>query len=170
MSDIKKDRDELVELFGVHFEASYNLPPLGARVLGTLIVDCKEGVTFEGLVEKLSASKSSVSTNLNLLLKMGKITYYTLPGDRKKYFKPSPFSERLEGYVKMVDREKEIVNKMLEYREKTSSCPIERFDMEHVMAYKDHLLEIEQLLTKTIEKFKGIEKDRQFNSYKNNHQ
>lgn len=170
MSDIMKDREELVELFGIHFENHHHLPPLGARILGTLIIDCKEGLTFEGLVEKLCASKSSISTNLNLLLKMGKITYYTIPGDRKKYFKPSPFSERLEGYVKMVENEKKIVDKMVAYREKTSSCAIERYHMEHVKAYKEHLLEIDQLLCKTIEKFKRIEKERadQFNSNINN--
>ena len=165
MSEFKRDREELVELFGVHFENHHHLPPLGARILGTLIVDCKEGVTFDTLVEKLGASKSSVSTNLNLLFKIGKITYYTLPGDRKKYFKPSPFSERLEGYIKAVEYEKNIVDKMVEYREKTSSCPIERYHMEHVKIYKEHLLEIEGLLNKTIEKFKAIEKERldQFN-------
>ncbi|QEE48902.1 hypothetical protein FUA48_04715 [Flavobacterium alkalisoli] len=170
MSDLSKDRDELVELFGIHFETHYNLPPLAGRIMGTLIVDCKQAMTFEALVEKLSASKSSISTNLNLLLKMGKIRYYTLPGDRKKYFKPAPFSERLESYVKMVEQEKILVDKMLSYRERTASCPLERFDLTHVQAYKDHVLEIGNLLEKTIEQFKQIEKERidQFNSNINN--
>lgn len=166
MSNLSKDRDELVELFGIHFETNYNLPPLAGRILGTLIVDSKQGVTFDTLVEKLSASKSSISTNLNLLLKMGKIVYYTLSGDRKKYFRPAPLSERLEGYVKMVGQEKVLVEKMLKYREATASCPFERFDLMHLQAYKEHVLEIESLFQKTIQQFKEIEKNRldQFNS------
>lgn len=166
MSELSKDRDELVELFGIHFETHYNLPPLAGRIMGTLIVDCKKAMTFDALVEKLAASKSSISTNLNLLLKMGKIRYFTIPGDRKKYYKPAPFSERLEGYVKMVEEEKKLVEKMLVYREKTASCPLERFDLAHVKAYKEHVWEIGNLLERTIEQFKQIEKDRldQFNS------
>ena len=159
MSAIQKEKEELIEMFGVHFETIYNIPPLAARILGTLIIDCKEGITFEGLVERMGASKSSVSTNVNLLLKMGKIQYYTLPGDRKKYFKPSPFSERLESYLKMVEYEKKLVEKVLIYREKTAACQIERFELMHTQAYKEHILEIEKLLEKTINKFRRIEEN-----------
>jgi len=155
----KKEKEELIEMFGIHFENNHNLPPLGARILATLILDgCRSGITFEDLVERLGASKSSISTNLNLLLKIGKINYYTLPGDRKKYFKPSPFSERLNGYMRMLAFEKEIIDRMVEYRQKTASCREEEINLENVKAYKDHVVEVEQLLAKTIEKFKEIEK------------
>lgn len=159
MSDIKKEKEELVEMFGIHFESHHNLPPLGSRILATLILDgCKNGITFEDLTERMGASKSSISTNLNLLLKIGKITYYTLPGDRKKYFKPSPFSERLDNYLKMIAYEKLIIDKMIAYRKKTISNIEEQINFENVMAYKDHVLEIESLLEKTIATFKEIEK------------
>ena len=154
-------------MFGIHFENNHNLPPLGARILATLILDgCRTGITFEDLVERLGASKSSISTNLNLLLKIGKITYYTLPGDRKKYFKPSPFSERLSGYMRMLAFEKEIIDRMVEYRQKTASCREEEINLENVKAYKDHVIEVEQLLARTIEKFKEIEKKK--SEYLNN--
>lgn len=66
-------------MFGIHFELLYNLPPLGSIIFGLLIVDgYKTGLTFEEIIEKLDANKSSISTNLNLLLKMDKINYYTL--------------------------------------------------------------------------------------------
>lgn len=159
MSGIQKEKEELIEMFGIHFESIYNIPPLAARILGSLIIDCKAGITFENLVERMGASKSSVSTNVNLLLKMGKIQYHTLPGDRKKYFKPSPFSERLESYMKMVEYEKKLIDKVLAYREKTVSCPQERFQLMHAMAYKEHVLEMEKVLGKTIEKFKRIEEN-----------
>jgi DNA-binding transcriptional regulator GbsR (MarR family) len=159
--DVKKEKEELIEMFGIHFEKLYNLPPLGSRILGILILDgCRDGITFESLVERLEASKSSVSTNLNLLLKLGKIKYYTISGDRKKYFKASPFSERLANYLRMLEFEKEIIDMMLSYREKTVSCPEERCSLENTKAYKAHVIEVEELLIKTIEKFKEIEKNK----------
>lgn len=158
MSDIKKEKEELIEMFGIHFEQFHNMPPLGARIFATVILDCcSTGMTFEDLVDRMGASKSSVSTNLNLLLKLGKITYYTLPGDRKKYFKPSPFSERFSNYMKMIEFEKIIIDKMLSYREKTAFCIAEKGDLERTKAYKEHVLQMEELLTATINKFKEIE-------------
>lgn len=159
MDALKQQREELIEQFGVHFENIGHLPPLGSRILATLILDvCSRQYTFEDLVEQMGASKSSISTNLNLLLKMGKITYYTLPGDRKKYYRPSAFSERFDNYLKMISFEKEIMDKMLDYRRKTVTCQEEKFELEKSIAYKEHVLEMEALLNKTIAKFKEIEK------------
>lgn len=163
--DIQKEKEELIEMFGQHFENLYHLPPLSSRILGTLIIDCcKDGMTFETLVEKMNASKSSVSTNLNLLLKLGKISYYTRPGDRKKYFKPSPFSERMDRYVKILDFEKELIERSLAYREKTAETLEERINLEHVKEYRRYILQTEALLLSTIKKFKEIESQTQFKS------
>lgn len=159
--DIQKEKEELIEMFGIHFESLYHLPPLASRILGTLIIDsCRTGMTFETIVERTAASKSSVSTNLNLLLKLGKIVYYTLPGDRKKYFKAAPFSERLNNYMRILEFEKQIIERMLSYREKTISCPEEQNSLEHTKAYKQHVLDIERLLIKTIADFKKIENNK----------
>jgi DNA-binding transcriptional regulator GbsR (MarR family) len=156
--DIKKEKDELVEMFGVHFERMYHLPPLASRILGLLIIEaCQQGMTFEELVEKTNSSKSSVSTNLNLLLKIGKINYYTLSGNRKKYFRPAPFSERLDNYQTMLEFEKKIIDKMVHYRERPSASEHEKCDLENVKAYKEHILQAELLLQKTISKFRKIE-------------
>ncbi len=160
MADLKKEREELIELFGIHFENIGHLPPLGSRVLATLILDvCTRQYSFDDLVEQMGASKSSISTNLNLLLKMGKITYYTLPGDRKKYYRPSAFSERFDNYLKMIAFEKDIMDRMLEYRRQTISCDAGSFELEKSIVYHEHVLEMEALLNKTIEKFKQIEKE-----------
>jgi DNA-binding transcriptional regulator GbsR (MarR family) len=160
MEDLNKQREELIELFGVHFENIGHLPPLGSRILAMLIIDaCTRPYTFEDLVEQMGASKSSISTNLNLLLKMGKITYYTRPGDRKKYYRPSEFSERFDNYLKMIAFEKGIMDKMVDYRKKTVSSQSEKFELQKSEAYKEHILEMEALLNKTIEKFRRIEKE-----------
>jgi DNA-binding transcriptional regulator GbsR (MarR family) len=132
---------------------------LGARILATLILDaCTGQYTFDDLVEQMGASKSSISTNLNLLLKLGKITYYTLPGDRKKYYRPSAFSERFDNNLKMIAFEKQIMDKMLDYRRLTMACQADKFELEKAEAYKEHVLEMEALLNKSINKFKEIEK------------
>ena len=158
MTDIERQKAELIEMFGVFFETIHHLPPLASRILAHLIIDgCKTGLTFEELVERMSASKSTVSTSLNLLLKTEKITYYTLAGDRKKYFKPSPFSNRLQMYLKMIDLEKAIIDKMLHYREKTISCPEERCNLENLQEYKKHVLNVESILENTMKRFKEIE-------------
>lgn len=162
MEDMQKEKEELVEMFGVHFESHHNLSPLASRILGLLIIDsCKQGLTFEDLLERTGASKSSVSTNLNLLLKLGKIKYYTVPCDRKKYYRPAPLSERLSNYLKMIDFEKEIIERMLCYREKTASCGAELCNLENTKAYKEHVTEVEELLKRTIDKFKIIENNNQ---------
>jgi DNA-binding transcriptional regulator GbsR (MarR family) len=156
------EKCDLIELFGIHFERLYNVSPLGGRILATLVIDgCKSGLTFDELVEKMQASKSSVSTNLNLLLKTGKIEYFTLAGDRKKYFKAAPLSQRLKNYLTIVDGEKVLIEKLMNYRKKNISCVQEEINFQNMCAYKEHVLQVEQLLLSTINKFKSIEIENQ---------
>lgn len=156
--DMKKEKQELIEMFGIHFESLYHLPPLAARILGTLILESsKEGLTFETLIEKLAASKSSVSTNLNFLLKIGKITYYTLPGDRKKYFRPAPFSERMTNYLTIMEFEKKLIDRMLAFQEKTINSTEDLINIENAKLYKSHIIEMEKLTIKAVNKFKEVE-------------
>lgn len=155
---IEKQKDRLVEMFGVHFENLYHLPPLSSRILGILIVDgCHKGITFEELVDITMASKSSVSTSLSLLVKLERITYYTVAGDRKKYYKPAPFSNRLANYLNVMDLEKKIIVELLSYREKSFSCSEEMVSIENLKAYQSHINDVEKVLQKTINKFKQIE-------------
>lgn len=161
---MEAEKQEIIEMFGVHFEQLYNIPPLAARILGTLIIDgCKSGLTFEELVEKMQASKSSISTNLNLLQKMDKINYFTKIGDRKKYFKAAPLSQRLNNYLTLVNNEKILIDKIIRYREKNISCSQEEINLQNSYAYREHMLKVEQLLMTTINNFKEIEIKNQSN-------
>ena len=158
MENTAKEREELIEMFGMHFESLYHVPPLAARIMGVLIVDgCKSGLTFEALVEKLSASKSSISTNLKLLLSMEKVFYFTLSGDRKKYFRSARLSDRLNNYLKMIEAEGKIINRMHEYRVKTASCAEEIANLNNIVSYKNHIQQIEKSFEHTIAEFKKIE-------------
>ncbi|WP_306351470.1 GbsR/MarR family transcriptional regulator [Flavobacterium sp. '19STA2R22 D10 B1'] len=151
MNTQQKEKAELIELFGVHFENYYNLPPLASRILGTLIMNSRvKGMTFDGLVESTGASKSSVSTNLNLLLKLGKINYYTLSGDRKKYFRCSPTSERIQNQLQFLDSEKAMVNKVREYEGRFPNEDESPEKIKHMETYMKCLAEFEDLLKRAI--------------------
>jgi DNA-binding transcriptional regulator GbsR (MarR family) len=158
MNNIQKEREEIIEIFGIHFESLFHISPLSARILGVLIVDGGwSGLTFETLIEKLGASKSSISTNLNLLLKMEQITYFTVAGDRKKYYRPAPLSNRLCNYLKIIKSEEEIIDRMIDYREKTVSCAEGKTNLENIKFYKSHIKQVELLIHKTISEFQEIE-------------
>lgn len=65
----------------------FNLPPLAARIYAYLMFDFeKKGLTFEDFVEVFSVSKSSVSENINLLLKLNLIKNSELYNERKRHF------------------------------------------------------------------------------------
>ena len=163
---MEEEKQEIIEMFGVHFEKLFNIPPLAARILGTLIIEgCKSGLTFDDLVEKMHASKSSISTNLNLLQKMEKINYFTVVGDRKKYFKAAPLSERLNNYLDLVNSEKVLIDRIISYRERNNTCSQEEINLQNSYAYKEHMLNAEKLLTNTINKFKEIEIKNQSNKH-----
>src|SRR6056297_3505066 len=84
-----EQKKKLIEEAGIYFEKRHNLPPLAARIYSIMVLSSLEGYTFEELMEITQASKSSVSTNLNLLQQLKFVEYYTKPGERKRYFRSS---------------------------------------------------------------------------------
>lgn len=79
-----------IEKVGVKTE-QFGHSPLSGRIIGTLLLAEPAYMTFEELCEYLSASKSSISTNLKFLMSenINMVEYFTQPGDRKRYFKIS---------------------------------------------------------------------------------
>jgi DNA-binding transcriptional regulator GbsR (MarR family) len=73
----EEHKQRLIEELGIHFEAEYSLPPLAARIFGNLVVTDEDGLTFDDCQMKRGASKSSISTSLNLLLQLGIIDHNT---------------------------------------------------------------------------------------------
>lgn len=86
MKTMDGKKGELVEKLGIHFERKKQMAPVAARIFSYVILTGKQGTTFEDLVSNLCASKSTISTHLNHLQDLKKITYFTKTGDRKKYF------------------------------------------------------------------------------------
>ncbi|WP_449398180.1 transcriptional regulator [Chryseobacterium wanjuense] len=74
---------DAVKFYGTVF----SLPPLASKIYAYLLFDYeKVGITFDEFVEVLSASKSSVSTSISLLLNAELIVDHNKMDERKRYF------------------------------------------------------------------------------------
>ncbi|MCS3529103.1 transcriptional regulator [Chryseobacterium sp. JUb7] len=74
---------DAVKFYGTIF----NIPPLASKIYAYLLFDYeKMGITFDEFVEVLSASKSSVSTSISLLLNAELIVDHNKMDERKRYF------------------------------------------------------------------------------------
>ncbi|HBY69352.1 MAG TPA: transcriptional regulator [Flavobacteriaceae bacterium] len=114
MQNISEEKCKLVEELGLNFEEKHNLPPLAGRFYAFMILSNVEGHSFEDIIEITCASKSSVSTNLNLLVQLKFIEYFTKTGDRKRYFRTTKNYLRitLEEYLESIEKELNLVKKV----------------------------------------------------------
>ncbi|EJL68250.1 hypothetical protein [Chryseobacterium populi] len=80
--------DEKIFQDAVRFYGTvFNIPPLASKIYAYLLFDYeKVGITFDEFVEVLSASKSSVSTSISLLLNAQLIVDHSKMDERKRYF------------------------------------------------------------------------------------
>ena len=158
MATQEQEKEAIIELFGVHFEKHHNMPPLASRILATLILNCREkDLTFDELVSITGASKSSVSTNIHLLLETGKITYYTICGDRKKYFKPSSLAERIKNHLEIVKSEQILINRIKNYENEFQVQPSNAKEGKVKDLYSEYVNEFERLINEFINKIEEIE-------------
>ncbi|MFV0531535.1 MAG: GbsR/MarR family transcriptional regulator [Flavobacteriales bacterium] len=158
MSNAVKEKEKLIEMLGVHFQMFHHLPPLAARIFSTLILSCKErGLSFDEIVTMTEASKSSVSTNLNLLLKMEKIRFYTVKGERKKYFKPKNLTDRIKNHLKILSSEQRMFKLLRKHELQYNEHPLSEKEEKSLEIYKDYLKNFENLLKESINKIEELE-------------
>ncbi len=155
--ELKKEKNRLTEELGVIMEKKYKLAPVAARILSTLILSGKPGLTFDELVQQLAASKSTVSTNLEFLQQNRRIEYFTKPGDRKRYFKLNT-NFTIEVFDEMIntwESEKNVHQEILQYKEKRNHYNREQdlplFDLE----FQKSLLVFLEETTAAIKKLKS---------------
>ena len=146
-----EEEKQFVEELGISIE-KLGAPPLQSRVISLLIMRTPEGVPFDEIVEFLGASKSSVSSALNLFLQLKHVVYYTKPGDRKRYFKV-PFSSfwlsDFENKIKDIDSIISILVKLSIFRGDENS------ELQKNLSNSKLLLKrIQTLALQEIEKFK----------------
>jgi len=141
------------------------MAPVAARILATLILTGKQGITFENLVCELGASKSTISTHLTTLQAATRITYYTKSGDRKKYFIliPDVMIQSMEEMLKTWNSERELHLEIINYKQEVNKTlpknSDEYFDLEFHTEYMEFIdqasTSIENLKRKLIEKHKN---------------
>ena len=158
LEELNAEKQLLIERLGVHIEKKDNLPPLAARIVSTLILTGKKGCTFEELVTNLQASNSTISTHLNNLQHLKTITYYTVCGDRKKYFVMNPDSmiihmgEMLDTW----EKEKQLHVAIMKYKEQINQNDPQHedlhFDLEFHLDYLQYLEQASDSLRKIREK------------------
>lgn len=145
---------DLFKEISEHYEVFYKLPPLTARIYTLFIFNnCKDGLTFDDLVEIFQASKSSISNSLNTLIELNFIEQIKKENERKRYFRTNRnlFLTRLEDVLKRLKNEKEINLKLKEYRK--SNCR-DLFKQEAFDLYLDHLSDVTVSIEKTIQNLK----------------
>ncbi|MDM1497303.1 GbsR/MarR family transcriptional regulator [Myroides odoratimimus] len=149
----------LVDLFQdycAHHELVHHFSPLTAQIYTYIMFNNnRDSVTFDELVERLNASKSSVSTSLNLLISNNQIEHFNKIDERKRYFRLNPnyMTLRLQIIRDVLEREHALCLKMLKFVDegvlKTDNCN------NKVELYIDHLAKSKSHLADTIEKLKS---------------
>lgn len=124
------------------YSKTFDLPPLAAKIYAYLIFDFdRHGLAFDDLVEALSASKSSVSTNLNLLLSNNLVQDINKLEERKRYFVVN------DNFIKL--RFGEIVSRLKE--ELNIVKALDRFNENRSNSVKERNKIYQDLLEKNID-------------------
>ncbi len=89
MSDILNNEERtFVEEVGVAFEQT-GLPRMAGRMFGWLLISEPPYQSPSELAEELMASKGSISTTVRLLVQMGLVERFLIPGSRHDHFRLS---------------------------------------------------------------------------------
>ena len=127
MIEIDKDLFcDMVEFYG----EAFHLPPLAAKIYSYLIFDFdRNGVAFDEFVDIFAASKSSISSNLNLLLNLNIITDFNKIDERKRFFVMNEkyMKVRFEEIIVKMERELLILDKLKSFRNPTDENSLRKF-------------------------------------------
>lgn len=129
MVEIEKDLFcDMVKFYG----NAFHLPPLAAKIYAYLIFDFdRKGVAFDEFVEVFSASKSSVSSNLNLLLNLNIISDFIRIDERKRFFVMNEkyMQIRFAEIITKMEDELLILNKLKDFRNSNDEASLKKFEI-----------------------------------------
>ena len=128
----------LIEKFGVFHEKN-GMTPAQARIVALLMIVDQAELTFDEIQATLQLSKSSVSTALQSLTIMGRIEYYTKPGDRKRYFRVNPVrsDKNVDSILSRLNGVTELNREILASRSKVN--PKYNSDLRHQIEFSEFL-------------------------------
>lgn len=127
-----------------------NLPPLASKIYSYLIFDFdKVGITFDEFVEVFSASKSSVSTSINLLLNSELIVDINKMDERKRYFFANDDYKkiRFERIVQKMQDELKLLDDLKNFRKTEHKEDDERIEVYKTLLNKN-ITNIQESLNK----------------------
>ncbi|MCM5662075.1 GbsR/MarR family transcriptional regulator [Galbibacter mesophilus] len=156
--EISNQKSKIIEEMGVYFECQDGMSPLSSRIFALLVLEGSKGATFEEIVEALEISKSSASTNLQLLQSMGRISYYTKPGDRKRYFKASVNSliNRLDDKIEAWKRERCLHERVASYRKNVITLTdLDKKEVEKDLSFNLQYIEFVDVMIQNLGKLKN---------------
>lgn len=147
------DDTNLLDDLCLHFINERNMPPLAAKIYSLLILSKTESLTFDKIIERTGACKSSVSNQLNFLIEEGRVDFFHKNEKRKRYFKTKRdyLSKTLELHQEKIQSEIEVVTKVIQHKSNRD------FDKELVDIFKTHLVNESKNISKTI---KSLEQKR----------
>lgn len=161
----KEEQETLIEKIGIGIEERLNLSPLSSRIYALLILSSYNGLTFEEIKEIIKASKSSISVNLNVLTQLHYVSFYTKPGDRKRYFKLAKYSQinSLQVELEKIDLEMSMIEKINYYNKKYHP---EKFTNDNTLGhiFQEYLHLKKELLASTIKKMESFRESERLSS------
>ena len=89
MDDSTEDKQHYAEEVALLFE-QFGMTRMAGRILGWLLVCEPPYQSLNELAEALQASKGSISTMTRFLIERGVVERFTLPGERRDYFRIRP--------------------------------------------------------------------------------
>jgi DNA-binding transcriptional regulator GbsR (MarR family) len=118
---------EMVTFYG----EAFHLPPLAAKIYAYLIFDFdRKGISFDEFVEIFSASKSSVSSSLKLLLNLNIIKDFNKIDERKRFFAMNEkyMKIRFEEIIEKMEREVLILENLKKFRNTKCEVALQKFE------------------------------------------
>jgi len=153
------EKRKLIEEIGLHFEKNQQLSPLASRIYAMMILSPADGHTFDEILSTTEASKSSVSTQLNLLLQLKKVEYFTKTGDRKRYFRANKMylKSNLEDYYESISEEINLIEKVIHFN---TTHNTEKFQKNGDVAliFKEYLMVQKENIKNAIKKISSLKK------------
>lgn len=123
-----------------YYGSVFSLPPLASKIYAYLLFDYdKVGIPFDEFVEVFSASKSSVSTGISLLLNGELIVDHNKMDERKRYFYINEEYKkiRFEKIVQKLQDELKLLDDLDQFKKTNKECRNEKIEAYKALLHKN---------------------------------